>query len=231
MNRALIVLDPAHGGPDAGARLGDQLVEKDFTLAFALRLRAALQTAGFTVLTLRDSDPTVVFPTDQRAEIANRSHAVACLVLHATATGSGVHVYASSLQPADAPDLAATAGPARMGTAFEPVPWGSAQAPSVRQSLRLESDVAAAIGAANLPLVAGRASVRPLDNLTCPAIAVELAPLIADGQDTVAVNDAGYQQHVANALVRALLTWRNHADPAAPARPSPVERPPAGASR
>jgi N-acetylmuramoyl-L-alanine amidase len=101
MNHALIVLDPAHGGPDAGGRLGDRLVEKDFTLAFAMRLRAALQTAGFTVITLRDSDPTAAFPTDQRAEIANRSHALACLVLHATAVGSGVHVYASALHPAD----------------------------------------------------------------------------------------------------------------------------------
>jgi N-acetylmuramoyl-L-alanine amidase len=231
MNHALVVLDPAHGGPDSGARLGDQLVEKDFTLAFALRLRAALQTAGFTVLTIRDSDPTVAFPTDQRAEIANRSHAVACLVLHATATGSGVHVYASALQPTDSQDPATGTPPARVGAAFEPVPWGSAQAPSVRQSLRLESDVAAAIGVANLPLVAGRASVRPLDNLTCPAVAVELAPLIVEGQDTVAVNDAGYQQHVANALTRALLAWRGHADPAAPAHPAPLDRPTAGASR
>jgi len=228
INRALIVLDPAHGGPDAGAPLGDQLVEKDFTLAFALRLRAALQTAGFTVLTLRDSDPTVAFPTDQRAEIANRSRALACLVLHATATGSGVHVYASTLQAADAPDPVVSA---RVNEAFEPVPWDRAQAGSVRQSLQLEKDVAAAVGVANLPLIAGRASVRPLDNLTCPAVAVELAPLIADGQDTVPITDAGYQQHVANALTRALLTWRGHADPALPARPSPPERPPVGGSR
>jgi len=225
MNHALIVLDPAHGGPDAGARLGDQLVEKDVTLAFALRLRVALQTAGFTVLTLRDSDHASLFSTDQRAEIANRSHAVACLVLHATAAGSGIHVYTSALQPPDTPDMPVGLATGAHPAPFAPVPWDRAQAPAVRQSLRLQSDIAAAIGVANLPLVVGRASVRPLDNLTCPAVAVELAPLVADGQDTLPVTDAGYQQHVANALTRALLSWRGHADPALPLPPRPFARP------
>ncbi len=233
MNRGLIVLDPAHGGPDAGGHLGDQLVEKDFTLSFALRLRAALQTAGFTVLTLRDSDPTVAFVTDQRAEIANRSHALACLVLHATVVGTGVHIYASTLHPTDTPDLTPVPSGPHSYEPFEPVPWDRAQAGSVRQSLQLEKDVAAAIGVTNLPLIAARTSVRPLDNLTCPAIAVELAPLVVDGQETVPITDAGYQQHIANALVRGLLTWRGHADPPLPARtsPLPLQKPGTGASQ
>jgi N-acetylmuramoyl-L-alanine amidase len=231
MNHSLVVLDAAHGGPELGAHLGDTLLEKDFTMAFAGRLRAALQTQGFTVVSTRDSDPAAVYTTDQRADIANRAHAVACIVLHATTNGSGVHLYASALQPADALDAPPSQGGAgsavgaspQASKPFELVPWDQAQAPTVRQSLHLQSDLAAAISAGGLPLVAGRASVRPLDNLTCPAVVLELAPLVAEGQDTIPVTDAGYQQRAATAVATALLSWRGHADASAPAAKATTE--------
>lgn len=204
MNHNLVVLDPAHGGPDTGTKLGDQLLEKDVTLALAARLRATLTAAGFTVVSTRDADLPTPLTNDQRAEAANRARAVACLVIHATGTGSGVHVYASTLEAKDPPAA---------GDDFEATPWDSAQAESVGQSLRLQNDLNAAMGTANLPAVMGRAAVRPLDNLTCPAVAVELAPLRVEGGDTTPVNDGAYQQRVADALAKALQTWRGHADP------------------
>ena len=204
MNHNLVVLDPAHGGPDAGAKLGDQLLEKDVTLALAARLRATLTAAGFTVVATRDADSLTPLTNDQRAETANRAHAVACLVIHATGTGSGVHVYASTLEAKE---------PAAAGDDFEATPWDSAQAESVGQSLRLQSDLNAAMGTANLPAVMGRATVKPLDNLTCPAVVVEVAPLRTEGGDATPVSDGAYQQRVADALAKALQTWRTHADP------------------
>ena len=74
INRNLVVLDPAHGGPDGGATLAGSAAEKDVTLALASRLRAALGAAGFTILSTRDSDPATVLTTDQRADIVNRTH-------------------------------------------------------------------------------------------------------------------------------------------------------------
>jgi N-acetylmuramoyl-L-alanine amidase len=221
MNHNLVVLDPAHGGPDAGATLGDQLLEKNVTLAVAAKLRAALTAAGFTVVTTRDADPPAALSTDDRAEAANRAHAVACIVIHATGTGSGVHIYTSSLQPpAPADDTGADFSPA-----FVPTPWDMAQAASVRQSLQLAGDLRSTLAAASLPTSVGTASVRPLDNLMCPAVAVELAPLAVPGSDATAVSDAAYQQHVADALTAALVTWRTHAEPHAtattPATPAP----------
>jgi N-acetylmuramoyl-L-alanine amidase len=204
MNHNLVVLDPAHGGPDNGAKLGDQLLEKDVTLALAARLRATLTAAGFTVVSTRDADSFTPLTNDQRAETANRTRAVACLVIHATGTGSGVHVYASALEAKDPPAA---------GDDFEATQWDSAQAESVEQSLRLQSDLNAAMGTANLPAVMGRAAVKPLDNLTCPAVAVEVAPLRVEGGDTTPVNDGPYQQRVADAVAKALQVWRGHADP------------------
>jgi N-acetylmuramoyl-L-alanine amidase len=204
VNRSVVVLDPAHGGPDSGAKLGDQLLEKDVTLALAARLRGTLTAAGFTVVSTRDADSSIPLTNDQRAETVNHAHAVACIVIHATGSGSGVHLYASALEPKDPPDA---------GDDFEPTLWDSAQAESVRQSLHLEGDLNAALSTANIPVVAGRATVRPLDNLMCPAVAIEVAPLVGDATP---VTDPAYQQRLAETLARGLQSWRGHAEPPAP---------------
>ena len=215
MNLNLVVLDPAHGGPDAGAILGSNVLEKDITMAMAVRLRAALGAAGFTVVATRDansSGPLTQLSTDQRAATANRAHAVACIVLHATNTGSGVHVYTSALPPSDPVEEA----DGDFLPLFAPVPWEMAQAESVQQSLRLADDIRTALAAGNLPVAVGKAALRPLDNLMCPAVAVELAPLAIAGSGSTPVTDADYQQRVAGALAVALQTWRGHAVPPAP---------------
>jgi N-acetylmuramoyl-L-alanine amidase len=217
MNHNLVVLDPAHGGADPGSTVGDRVLEKDVTLAVAARLRVALTAAGFTVISTRDADGPDPLPSDQRAEIANRAHAVACVVLHATAIGSGVHVYTSTLQP-PAPAENVDGG---YSSVFVPVPWDMAQAASVDQSLHLASDLSAALGAENLPVMVGRAPVRPLDNMMCPAVAIEIAPLRgADGAATP-VTDADYQQRVVGTVTAALKTWRSHAEPQSAAETNP----------
>jgi N-acetylmuramoyl-L-alanine amidase len=52
-NRQMIVLDPAHGGTDGGARIDDHTEEKDVTLAMAGRLRSLLAARGFTAVSTR----------------------------------------------------------------------------------------------------------------------------------------------------------------------------------
>jgi N-acetylmuramoyl-L-alanine amidase len=210
--RALVLLDPAHGGPDSGATLGNNVVEKDVTLAFAARLRAALTSAGFAVIATRDADTPGLLTPDQRAETANRTHATACLVLHATAVGSGVHLYISTLPPApDTPDADADFD------SFVPVPWESAQAGFVDQSRHLADDLRTALAKASVPTLGGQAPLRPLDNLMCPAVAIEIAPsAAADGSSTPA-SDADYQLRVAAALSTALQAWRAQAAAAATA--------------
>src|ERR1035437_7260940 len=193
MNLNLGVLDPAHGGPDAGAVLGNNVSEKDVTMAMAARLRTALASAGFNVIATRDasSGPLTPLSTDQGAEIANHVHAVACIVLHATNTGSCVHIYTSGLQPAEPEDQ--TSG--RSSPVF-PVPSEMAQAPLVRQSLQLADDLRSAVAARNLPVSVGKAPVRPLDNLMCPAVAVERAPLPIAGSSSPPVPEEDYQHRV-----------------------------------
>ena len=207
--RTTIFLDPAHGGADSGARLSDNLPEKTITLAFATRLRALLSNSGFSVIATRDSDPTVPFTTDQRAEIGNHSHPTACIVLHATASGNGIHVITSDLTPPD--DTSDT--DTRHAT-----PWDTAQSASISQSLTLANALGLALLHSQLPVLLTHASLRPLDNLTCPAVAIEIAPLTPSGGDTTSVSDASYQQQIAQAIVTGLTSWRRNQNPTGAAR-------------
>ena len=202
VNRNVIVVDPAHGGADSGGRIGDATLEKNVTLALAFRLRSLLVARGFTVVLTRDSDvpaPTTTATTpaaslslDDRAGIADHARAAACLLLHATGRGTGVHLYRSDLQAA--PDEVAL------------LPWLTAQAAWVPASERLEQGIAAALGRSHIALVSSTASVRPVDSLTCPALVLELAP---ETDVPASVNDAGYQERVAAAIAGALVVWQS----------------------
>src|SRR5215510_10723663 len=77
----VVVIDPGHGGMDTGAKSAS-MVEKDFTLAFARKLRTALQARlGTTVLLTRDSD--VALDNEARSAVANNNQANLFVSLHA----------------------------------------------------------------------------------------------------------------------------------------------------
>lgn len=199
--RNLIVLDPAHGGPDAGTQLANSAAEKNVTLTFAQRLRPALTAQGFTVAMTRDSDPANEIPTDQRAGIANHDRPIACILIHASSTGTGVHLISSSLSEGN-PSLNRV------------LPWSQAQAAVLPMSLRLANEVGLALNAAHVPVLLLRASAPPIDNLMCPAMAIEIAPLKSSSKNATAPTDVTYQQRVINAIATGLASFRAHNAPA-----------------
>lgn len=190
----LVVLDPAHGGSNNGAMLADGTPEKNYTLDLAVRLHVLLNARGISSILTRDTDATI--DDDTRAETANRAQAAACVLLHATSTGSGVHLFTSSL-------------PAPQSTSSDPrrafLPWQTAQTRYVTRSLHLESDLNATLAAGHVPVLLDKTSLAPLDRLACPAVAVEVAPLDAN----TPVTDAAYRQRIAQALAAALAAWRD----------------------
>jgi N-acetylmuramoyl-L-alanine amidase len=206
-NREMIVIDPAHGGTDGGARINDHLEEKEVTLAVAGRLRALLAARGFTVVSTREGDPGALLTNDQRAETANKARAVACLVIHASASGNGVYIGTSAIGSAMA--AVPQAVPVTRA-ASGAVPWDLAQEAYVPQSLGLANQIGTALARAKVPLAMGRVAMRPLDNLTCPAISIELSGM-RNGSDVTPVSDEEYQQRVAEAIAGALILWKNQA--------------------
>lgn len=194
-SRFVVAIDAAHGGEDEGAHLSGNHLEKSATLAFSVRLRSLLSARGIQVVTTRESDQPVSI--NQRAEIANRANAQACISLHAAETGSGVHLFVSSLAPAAPVHFAA---------------WKTAQAAAVTRSLALAGVLNSALVHAGIDVTLGRTALPGIDSMTCPAVAVELAP--ARGSDkkiTAEPDDADYQARVATALAAALLQWRTEA--------------------
>lgn len=193
--RFVVVLDAAHGGDDLGGRLANGQLEKGATLSLSVRLRSLLAARGITVVTTRESD-TALLP-EKRAEIANHAGAQACLILHATESGAGIHLFASSLAPA---------------AAVRFVPWKTAQAAWVTRSLALAGSLNAALLHTGMTVTLGRTELPTMDSMTCPAVAVEIAPERGpDHAITAEPTDAGYQTRVAAALAAAALEWRTDA--------------------
>ncbi len=190
--RFVILLDAAHGGDDLGGHLSSGQLEKNANLAFGVRLRSLLAARGIQVVTTRESDQSV--DLNRRAEIANHADARACVTLHTADTGSGVHIFVTSL-PA--------AAPARF------VAWKTAQAGWVTRSLALAGVLNSALLHAGITVTLGRVPLPGIESMTCPAVAIELAPeRDPDHKITAEPDDTDYQARVAQTLATALLEWR-----------------------
>ncbi|MEY4700939.1 MAG: hypothetical protein RL326_1126, partial [Pseudomonadota bacterium] len=92
----IVVLDPGHGGGDAGATGTDGQVEKEITLDVARRVRLLLEKKyGFNVLLTRGRDEFV--PLARRTAYANKKNAAAFISLHVNASqehdADGLEVY------------------------------------------------------------------------------------------------------------------------------------------
>lgn len=193
--RTVVVVDAAHGGSDSGANL-DGHPEKTYTLAMSIRLRSLLAARGISVVTTRESDTAV--DSVHRAEITDHANAQACLTLHASETGNGIHLYISSLPPA-------------RHEFFEP--WKTAQSAWVARSVALEGVLNSALRDAGLAVLLGRTALPVVDSMTCPAVAVEISPAKSSSGGSGSsvpgsLADPAYQAQIANALAGALLEWR-----------------------
>jgi N-acetylmuramoyl-L-alanine amidase len=212
--RYTVVLDAAHGGDDTGGHSGTRSgteggywAEKDLTLALSVRLRSLLAARGIAVVTTREDDTNV--DRVRRDELANHANAQACIVLHASLSGRGVHLFTSSLAPAQ---------PARIQ------PWSTAQAPWINRSLALAGVLNSALQHAGLNVTLGRTALPVVDSMACPAIAIEMSPesgaSSASGHSPVdSLNDAGYQARVADAIAAAIVEWRSSGSGAGAGQP------------
>ncbi len=214
--RLTILLDPARGGTEEGARIDEHTAEKQVTLDVANRLKSLLSARDFDVVLTRSSD--VLVTNDARAALANQSKAIACISIHATASGRGLHLFTSSLTQAQVQGYA--------------VPWDEAQSMYIQRSQRLVNELSTAFGRSKIPVSSGRTWIRPLDNMECPAVAVEIAP---DGDGDTAA-DRSYQNRIADTIAGAMLFWRGHTDVvqsilAPPPPPAPEKKPAAPAAQ
>src|SRR5712692_1466364 len=112
----IVVLDPAHGGTDPGARGTGGIRESELVLDFAVQVRRALELQGFQVVQTRQGNDNPSF--DDRSASANAQRGAVFVTLHISSTGlqSTARVYVNS-------DLAPVADSNGL------IPWERAQAP------------------------------------------------------------------------------------------------------
>src|SRR5262249_7215826 len=113
--------------------------------------------------------------------------------MHAASDGRGVRVYTALL-----PSSGENNGPF--------IAWNTAQSQFLMQSQMVAQGVAAELQKKQVPKRTLSAPVRPLNNVTTAAIAVEIAP---PGTDVMDLSMAGYQQNVASAVANAIAGLRN----------------------
>jgi N-acetylmuramoyl-L-alanine amidase len=89
--RLVIVIDPGHGGVDAGAHgRTSNVAEKEVTLDLSLRLKEQLEKTGRYRVVMTRTDDTFV-ALDERAEIATKNNAAMLISIHADAVDPKVH--------------------------------------------------------------------------------------------------------------------------------------------
>jgi N-acetylmuramoyl-L-alanine amidase len=120
---SIVILDPAHGGTDLGARGASGIRESDLNLYFAAQVKIALEQNGFTVIQTRQGNENPSF--DDRSAMANAQRGAVFVSLHVGSTGlpGTARVYVMS----DLPSATETNG-------F--IPWDRAQAPFLPLSRR-----------------------------------------------------------------------------------------------
>lgn len=185
------VIDAAHGGDERGAALTNQIAEKDVTLAIARSLRQELFARGLTTMMVRDSDVTLT--ADQRASMTNAAGAAIYICIHASSEGRGVRIYTGLLPPAGENN-----GPF--------MDWNTAQALYEPASQTAVEGIAEALKAKSVPVRALAASLRPLNNVALPALAIEVAPQTGD---ILQLSSPAYQQSVAAAVATGVANIRD----------------------
>ena len=239
-----IVIDPGHGGTDAGAQGPEGTLEKDVTLSVAQRLRTLLERRlGVRVILTRTGDTLVAL--DRRAAIANNDRADLLISLHANsalrdvATGAEVYYLDIDEYGAEAREIADRDGrylPVSGGGVREidVIPWELAQA----RHLTPSADLATFVGdelrlrVPMSPRPVQQAPFRVLVGANMPAILVEMG-FISNPEQERQMTQSGFQTRVAEAIAAGVIRFRDHLAtgpyaPGAETAPRPADAAPAG---
>ena len=188
----VIVLDPAHGGTDPGARGAQGIRESDLLLDLTLQVRRALEAQGFQVLQTRSGNENPSF--DDRSTLANAQRGAVFVTLHISSTGipGTARVYVS-----------ADSSTVPTGAILS---WDHAQNPYTTLSRKFGDAVQGQLAQRfkGSPNSAQTASIRQLRTTAAPAIAVELSSVSVADRSSLDQMMPG----VADAVARGVAAFR-----------------------
>ncbi|MCU1342962.1 MAG: N-acetylmuramoyl-L-alanine amidase [Candidatus Acidoferrum typicum] len=167
----MVVLDPAHGGADQGARGSSGIAESEIVLSFARLLRISLETQGLRVLLTRQANDDPSF--DDRSKTANAQRGAIFITLHVSSTGRPGTARVYSLAQDGGPLVSRGTGLQRTVL----VRWDRAQQGYLDLSRKLAELIQIQMaqrfrGSAETPTTA---AVRQLRTVAAPAVAIEVS--------------------------------------------------------
>jgi N-acetylmuramoyl-L-alanine amidase len=219
-----VVIDPGHGGDELGTQGANGTLEKEITLSVARRLRTLIESRlGLKVFLTREDDRAMSL--DDRSAFANNHQADVFLSIHANSAVrpslKGAEVYYLTVERADeearkrAGENTATL-PALGGgnRTIDLILWETAQARYLEQSAALAGFVEQALAArvAMSPRSVQQAPFRVLVGANMPAALIEIGYL-SNAEQESQLATAGYQDQVAQALLDALVRFRQLLEP------------------
>jgi N-acetylmuramoyl-L-alanine amidase len=212
-----VVLDPAHGGADFGARGPTGLAESDVVLDFARAARIALEAQRLRVLLTREGNQDPTF--DNRSAMVNGLRNAVLISLHVSSSGpvGTVRTYYYAFGS----DVAASSNAPPASARNTLIEWDHAQRSSVDLSRQLATVVQTELvrrfrGSPEMPIAA---PVRQLRTVSAPAIAIELSSI--DVTDAKRLDQMA--QPLAEAIGRAVAEFHYPVNtPSAPSAPPNV---------
>ena len=195
---AVVILDPAHGGADPGARGSSGISESDVVLSYARLVRISLEAQGLRVILTRQTNDGPSF--DDRSKLANAQRGGIFITLHVSSTGQPGTVRVYSLPPVPVTQSAAFALHSGL------LPWDSAQFNFIGQSRRLAELIQIQMaqrfhGSSETPF---EAPVRQLRTVGAPAVAIEVSSVSL--ADRAPLDQMG--PGLADGLARAVAAFR-----------------------
>lgn len=183
----VIVLDPGHGGSDAGAIGPSGVTEKSVSLAVSLKARNLLNAAGYQVVMTRTTDVDVAAPgvsdsTELQARVDKAPPNAAMFIsVHCNAFSNGT---ANGVETYHAPGAVKGSRLARL----------------------LNEELERLGGLNNRGVKAARFYV--MTHSKCPASLIELG-FITNPREEQLLADSGYQQKLAQAITNAVNRYFN----------------------
>jgi len=195
---AVVVLDPAHGGADPGARGSTGIAESDVVLSFARLVRISLEAQGFRVILTRQANEDPSF--DDRSKTANAQRGNIFITLHVSSTGQPGTVRVYSMPRMALPQNGAEAPHGGL------LPWDRAQFNFIDQSRRLAELIQIQMAqrfraSSETPF---EAPVRQLRTVGAPAVAIEVSSVSVPNRTPLDQMGPG----IADALARAVAAFR-----------------------
>jgi N-acetylmuramoyl-L-alanine amidase len=191
-----IIIDPGHGGADAGMAGAGGLVEKTFTLDVARELKRVLNEKGLAKVYLtREDDTELSFR--ERANFAAQQQGDLLISLHAGASYSpqahGIDVFHAPPPPGSGPGLG------RRAAAGRPADYSAA-------SRAAAEAIAAAVQEASQTTLRGihEAPIRLLAEAGMPGVLIELGCLTNSAEEGL-MQSKSYQAQLAAGIAQGVL--------------------------